>query len=88
LTIYKNLQIDSAQPSPCTAGWSKKINYWSDNMDRVFPKFEGSAKHLQKKLTLMCGLVLAATGSQYAAAQEEGESALAIEEVIVTSRKR
>ena len=57
-------------------------------MDRDFPKFEGSAKHLQKKLTLMCGLVLAATGSQYAAAQEEGESALAIEEVIVTSRKR
>ena len=57
-------------------------------MDRDFPKFEGSAKHLQKRLTLMCGLVLAATGSQYAAAQEEGESALAIEEVIVTSRKR
>lgn len=57
-------------------------------MDSVSPKVEGSAKHLQKKLTLMCGLVLAATGSQYAAAQEEGESALAIEEVIVTSRKR
>ena len=57
-------------------------------MDSESPKLEGPAKFLQKKLTLMCGLVIAATGSQFVAAQEEGESALAIEEVIVTSRKR
>ena len=40
-------------------------------MDSESPKLEGPAKFLQKKLTLMCGLVIAATGSQFVAAQEE-----------------
>ncbi|MBT6185064.1 MAG: TonB-dependent receptor [Betaproteobacteria bacterium] len=57
-------------------------------MKKVATNFEVFSTKLHKKLALACGMVVAATGTQIGLAQNEDPSALAIEEVIVTSRKR
>ena len=57
-------------------------------MKKVATNFEVFSTKLHKKLFLACGMVVAATGTPMGLAQDEEPSALAIEEVIVTSRKR
>lgn len=57
-------------------------------MKKMPTTFEVLSKKLHKSFTLACGVAVAATGSQMVLAQDQERGALAIEEVMVTARKR